>query len=172
MATDLIPYSDMERMAAVVAQSGLFGIKTPTQALALIKRLYERVKIVNGCWVFTGSTGNSGYGKLRVGRHQDYSVHRMSFTLLNGSIPIGKCVLHTCDVRRCINPDHLFIGTKRDNTLDMIAKGRHVSGPSLRTCCPKGHEYSGINSKGRRICRICQSAASLRHYHRTVNGRM
>jgi HNH endonuclease len=45
----------------------------------------------------------------------------------NGDIPHGACVLHKCDNRKCINPNHLFLGTKRDNTQDMIAKGRRTA---------------------------------------------
>ncbi len=162
-----IPYADMERMAEVIAKSSLFGVKNFERSIRLLYRLFGRCKIVENCWLYLGSAGNSGYGKLRIGHTKDYSAHRLSFMIFNGEIPDNLCVLHKCDNRRCVNPEHLWIGTKRDNTLDMVIKGRQFSPARLRTHCPNGHEYSGVNSQGRRICRICQNAATLRHYHKT-----
>lgn len=134
-------------------------------------RLMTRVRFVGDCWIWSGSVGNSGYGKLRFGKTRDVSTHRLSYSLFHGPIPLGMCVLHRCDTRRCINPDHLFAGTKADNAQDMVSKGRQFSPARSRTACPKGHPYSGINSQGRRICRVCQRAATLAHYYRTKNER-
>lgn len=70
-------------------------------------------------------------GKYRTGT--PYQVHRVSWEIHNGPIPDGLMVCHHCDVRHCVRPDHLFIGTQRDNIADMIAKGRkaHVVGGAL-----------------------------------------
>lgn len=54
-----------------------------------------------------------------------YYAHRFGWTLANGEIPPGMCVLHRCDNPPCVNPTHLFLGDRRDNAIDMIAKGRH-----------------------------------------------
>lgn len=121
----------------------------------------------SGCWLWLGSTGNSGYGKTRFDHSHDISAHRVSYTAFNGEIPQGMCVLHTCDVRLCVNPNHLFLGTKKQNSMDMVKKGRNYSPAKHRTHCPQGHEYSGRNSKGGRICRTCQKKASLAHYYRS-----
>jgi hypothetical protein len=59
-----------------------------------------------------------------VSHAQPRLAHRMSWEMHFGPIPEGMLVLHHCDVRRCVRPDHLFLGTARDNTRDMIAKGR------------------------------------------------
>lgn len=119
-----------------------------------------------GCWLWEGSTGNSGYGKLRVGHSQDYSAHRISFLAFNGPISKGLCVLHKCDVRICVNPDHLFLGTKKQNSQDMVRKGRNHSPQWAKTNCPKGHDYSGLNSQGRRICAICNKETRRRYSER------
>ncbi|HUW16223.1 MAG TPA: HNH endonuclease signature motif containing protein [Actinomycetes bacterium] len=81
----------------------------------------------DGCWPFTGSTMHNGYGHLGAGRRGDPTVaaHRVAYESAVGPIPAGMNVLHTCDNRPCCNPAHLWIGTQRDNLLDMVAKGRH-----------------------------------------------
>ncbi len=78
------------------------------------------------CWDWTASLGNHGYGVLGLGGRTDGKdlAHRISWELSKGDIPEGVCVLHKCDRRSCVNPDHLFLGSKADNTADMVAKGR------------------------------------------------
>ncbi len=120
----------------------------------------------SGCWIWMGSLTGNEYGKLRVGHSKDFTTHKMSWVVHYGPVPDGKCVLHTCDIRSCINPNHLWLGTKAENSQDMVSKGRHKCPARDRTHCPKGHEYSGNNSQGRRICRVCQNAATLAYYHR------
>jgi hypothetical protein len=77
-----------------------------------------------------------------------------------GPIPPGLFVLHTCDVRRCINPEHLWLGTISDNKQDELKKGRNYE--ANRTECPHGHAYTPENTstdkRGWRHCRTCQKA--------------
>jgi hypothetical protein len=70
----------------------------------------------------------TGYGQfnfLKDKRHRTILAHRMSYIVFNGAITDGLQVLHKCDVRNCVNPEHLFLGTQKDNIKDMLAKGRH-----------------------------------------------
>ncbi len=97
---------------------------------------WKKVKKTSGCWLWTGATGPQGYGHLSFdGRIT--KAHRISWMLANGPIPgrasrgqgdHATCVLHRCDVRNCVRPSHLFIGTQADNLADMTAKGRRIQG--------------------------------------------
>lgn len=78
----------------------------------------------SGCWVWTRSLDTEGYGQLNVGARKLKLAHRFSYERMNGPLQPGENVLHRCDVRCCVNPDHLFIGTKKDNAVDMARKGR------------------------------------------------
>lgn len=140
-------------------------------AQRIMARVSDKVMPIteSGCFVWLGSCGNSGYGKARNGKNKDISLHRAAYIAAHGSIPKGVCVLHRCDVRSCLNPNHLFLGTKSDNSKDMVVKGRNFSAPRLRTKCPQGHPYNAINSNGARICTICNEATRARYLARRKN---
>lgn len=83
-----------------------------------------------GCWIWTGAKqgGRKGkYGAFQMGWKNQKRAHRLSFEIANGPIPDGMMVCHACDTPLCVNPAHLFLGTAKDNTADMDAKGRRVS---------------------------------------------
>lgn len=97
--------------------------KTPEE------RFWEKVDTSLGygpkgdCWKWTGVVNSMGYGQLLISGKMKYT-HRYSYQLHYGLFPDAMRVLHKCDTPRCCNPEHLFLGTQRDNVLDMMAKGR------------------------------------------------
>ena len=78
---------------------------------------------VTGCVIWTGGIGGTGYGRFRLGG-KTYSAHREAYRIAFGDIPEWLYVCHRCDVRLCINPNHLFAGSHSDNMSDMVNKGR------------------------------------------------
>lgn len=93
-----------------------------------VRRFWIRVDKTETCWLWTGALHDAGYGSLRGPQGQTVTAHRVSWELHFGAVPDGLMVLHHCDVRHCVNPQHLFLGTAADNTQDMMAKGRHRRG--------------------------------------------
>jgi len=103
------------------------------------ERLMAKVYIVpeSGCWIWTGKITSCGYGSIRVGSQVDgtrrlSSTHRASFECFKGEIPDGKIICHKCNVKCCVNPDHLYAGTYQDNSYDTIRSGNWSNGRPRR----------------------------------------
>jgi hypothetical protein len=98
------------------------------------ERFFRHIEKTDECWVWTGNTSRRGYGSLQEGGRgsKTISAHRYSYEVHRGPIPDGLVVMHSCDNPSCVNPDHLSVGTYRENTQDMIRKGRK------RTVAPTG----------------------------------
>ena len=97
------------------------GVKYPKR-LPVLDRFWTKVNKTDSCWLWTGGMDGSGYGRFFNGKQ--VTTHRFSYELHKGEIPPGICVLHHCDTPLCVNPSHLFLGTKKDNAVDRENKGR------------------------------------------------
>ncbi len=86
---------------------------------------WAKVRKTDGCWEWVGATNGRGYGKFFRGRKIKIYAHRFSYFLHTGCEPGHHFVLHKCDNPACVNPEHLFLGSAKDNMDDCIQKGRH-----------------------------------------------
>jgi len=115
----------------IIFMSGLLPIPSDYEATERLRqRLLSSYTLDSstGCWLWSRST-NGSYGLMRVGAKGKRCAHRVAWTVFNGPIPNGAHILHRCDVKACINPQHLFLGSLSDNMSDMWSKNRH---PGMR----------------------------------------
>ena len=90
-----------------------------------LKRILKKTtKLPTGCWEWQGLRFSEGYGRTKLLGSKETLTHRISWLLHGNEIPSGLCVLHRCDNPPCLNPEHLFLGTRGDNNRDREAKGR------------------------------------------------
>jgi hypothetical protein len=100
----------------------MFNVQLP-------ERFTSKIEVDNnsGCWNWTACKDDHGYGRINTrssGKYVYWKAHRYAWTMVNGEIPKGMIILHKCDNPPCVNPDHLRIGTYKDNSQDMVQKGR------------------------------------------------
>ena len=118
----------------------------------------------SGCWLWVGATNKTGYGSFHPQRSNPTNAHRWLFKETTGMNLNGLSVCHKCDLPVCVNPQHMFPGTQKENIQDAARKGRKKHQPwrkpvAKRTLCYKGHPLEGDNvylhKDGRRRCLVC-----------------
>lgn len=123
-------------------------------------RFWTQVRKTETCWLWEGAIHHTGYGVFTVmvpHKHQ-VRVHRHAYQLLRGPIPNGLVICHRCDVRRCVNPDHLEPGTARENFHDAMRKGRAVHRPgALAGARATGARWADTAFRARRSKEISAS---------------
>lgn len=111
---------------------------------------------MSDCIYWTGAKFNHGYGQIRR-KGKLHLAHRYLFEQAYGPIPFGMVVRHKCDDKRCVNLEHLELGSQRDNVLDRTTRGRDHN--KNKTHCKHGHEYNEANTyyskQGKRHCKKC-----------------
>jgi hypothetical protein len=125
-----------------------------------MKRFFDKVNKTNSCWLWTaGSRGKTGYGAFKI-NNKVVDAHRVSYTLYKGEIPNGMYVCHTCDNRKCVNPEHLFLGSAKENWQDGFDKGRIKLLGGINTKKLKKHPSRGAYLRGCR-CVECKAINNM-----------
>lgn len=106
-------------------------------ALSYKDRLYDKIFYSpDGCWYWTGATTDKSYGNIglnRGGKCHHAPAHRISYLIHKGEIPAGLFIRHSCDNRLCVNPDHLSVGTHKQNMEDMANRNRSQHGMNMHS---------------------------------------
>lgn len=114
----------------------------------LHERFWSKVNKDGECWVWLGARmGSPNNRRGAIYAHSKLcAAHRISWELVNGEIPDGMVICHTCDNTLCVRPDHLFIGTQKDNIHDMIRKGRRARACALRGAKGEAHRWAKLDN--------------------------
>ena len=124
----------------------------------------------SGCWLWLGAKTHNGYGRFAHG-NKTRRAHRWIYEQMVGHIPFGLTIDHLCNVRACVNPEHMRVTTIGENAMRGEMNLARIN--RSKTHCPYGHVFAGHNlfmEGTRRRCRACNNARKARYYH--VRGKM
>lgn len=140
----------------------------PARNRPIAERFWEKVKKSNGCWEWQSIRNAYGYGVFCNGPHgpgRRFMAHRIAYELTYGPFDPALYVCHTCDNHPCVRPDHLFLGTQKENMRDCAAKGRVKNGlwdRPFSVIGPDGSRIDGVNltrfSRENDLCRVSMFA--------------
>lgn len=173
-----LPLLQSRPIHAVRLRNGvrLVGNEAVSKAEKRISELLDRVERVpfSGCWIWMGCLNEDGYGKPRFLGREVYA-HRIFYQHFNGPLSAEDCVLHVCDVRCCVNPQHLRKGSRSENLLDMWAKGRgrpkSFKGESHGMALLTAEQVVSIRSDTRAPARIAAEYSVSRSTIRAIKSR-
>lgn len=136
------------------------------QNIKVAEVFWSKVQRTSGCWLWLGPKDQDGYGIFSSTRLKVQRAHRAAWVLVNGSIPTGLCVLHSCDVPCCVNPDHLWLGSNLDNVKDRTNKGRSAKGAqnghaTKPECTPRGLKHGAYTKPESRRVGVLNGRAKL-----------
>lgn len=144
--------------------------------VAIADRFWAKAVKSDRCWQWTGAINNKGYGQFRLARNEPAAyAHRIAYELETGErVPHGMFVCHACDNPRCVRPSHLFLGSHRDNTNDMVAKERQAIGERnshAKITPDEAIRIINARGRGRRALKAAAESVGISISHANAIGR-